>query len=212
MKKAFVHWSGGKDSALALHYIFTAKWYDVKFLFTTIDRNTQMVPIHNIPKGWITRQGMSLGIHTRKLYLNWPVDNETYQRIVLEEYKLMKSRGIDVCVFGDIHLRDIREFKEDLCRKACIEPVFPLWGRSGKDLVNEFLEKGYRARICATGHPDIPQSAIGAELTKEWVMALPAHIDPAGENGEYHTFVWNGPLFNHPVTPPANNSLRTQHM
>ena len=200
MKKAFVNWSGGKDSVLALHYVCAANWYDVKFLFTTINRKTQMVPIHNVPKGWVTRQGMSLGIHARKLYLDWPVDNETYQRMVLAEYKLMKTRGIDVCVFGDIHLSDVREFKENICRKAEIEPIFPLWGRSAKDLVNEFLELGYKAQICATGHPDIPDSVIGTELTKEWLSALPSHIDAAGENGEYHTFVWNGPLFNQPLT------------
>lgn len=199
MRQAFVNWSGGKDSMLALHYASMAKWYEVKFLFTIIDRNTQMVPVHNVPKGWITRQGMSLGIHTRKLYLDWPVHDDTYQRMVLAEYKLMKSRGINVCIFGDIHLEDVREFKERICQQAGLEPVFPLWGRNSKDLVSEFLDLEYKALICATGHPDIPQSDIGRELTREWVSNLPLHIDPAGENGEYHTFVWEGPLFNQSV-------------
>lgn len=199
MKKAFVSWSGGKDSMLVLHYALTAQWYDVKFLFVTIDRTTQAVPVHQVPKALITRQGLSLGIHTRKLYLNWPVSNELYEQLVLAEYRLMKTRGISVCVFGDIHLDDVREYKEMICRKAGIEAVFPLWGRNPADLVNEFLALGYKAQICAVGHPDLPVSLVGSELSNELIALLPAHIDPAGENGEYHTYVWNGPLFKRPV-------------
>lgn len=199
MKRAFISWSGGKESTLALHYVRAAKWYDVKFLFVTIDRATQSVPVHAVPKRLITRQGLSLGIHTRKLYIDWPADNRTYEHMTLAEYRLMKTRGIEVCVFGDIHLADVRAFKEEICRKAGIEAVFPLWGKKSEDVVNDFLSLGYRAQICAVGHPDIPISEVGKDLNADWIKTLPHHIDPAGENGEYHTYVWDGPLFRYPV-------------
>lgn len=202
MKKAFVSWSGGKDSMLALHYVLTGGWYQIPFLFVMIDKATQSVPIHQVHKRFITRQGLSLGIHTRKLYYNYPIDNDMYERLVVAEYKLMKVRGMEVCIFGDIHLDDVRAFKEKICHKAGIRAVFPLWGRSSSDLLAEFFSLGYKAQICSVYHPDIDATSVGKDLTEEWIRALPPKIDRAGENGEYHTFVWDGPLFRTPVETP----------
>lgn len=205
MKKAFVSWSGGKDSMLALHYVLEGGWYEVPFLFAMIDKDTQSVPIHQVHKRFITRQGLSLGIHTRKLYYKYPIDNQLYERLVTSEYKLMKIRGIDTCVFGDIHLDDVREFKEHICHKAGIRAVFPLWGRKSADLVAEFIDLGYKAQICSIQHEKIDSTSVGKELTKDWFNALHPSVDRAGENGEYHTFVWDGPLFKYPVEKPFDD-------
>lgn len=145
--KALISWSGGKDSTFALHKILKENKYQPEFLFVTINKNQQRVSMHGVRKELITRQGLSIGIHTRKLYLPENVSMEMYNKMMEAEMKLMKQRGVDRVIFGDIFLEDLKKYREEQLQKIDLKAEFPLWGKDTKELYKEFVEAGYKVKI-----------------------------------------------------------------
>ncbi|MEW6773436.1 MAG: diphthine--ammonia ligase [Bacteroidota bacterium] len=197
--KAFVSWSGGKDSTLALHYVLKNNLYQVEFLFVTINKNTQRVSMHGVRKELITRQGLSIGIHTRKLYLPESSYNEVYEKMMESEMKLMQQRNIHTAIFGDIFLEDLKTYRENQLQKIGMKAEFPLWKKDTRTLYKEFVELGYKAIIVSVNLKKLSKDFLGKELTMDLLNEFPADVDVCGENGEYHTFVYDGDIFHQPV-------------
>lgn len=199
MEKAFINWSGGKDCTMALHKVLEEKIVKAEFLFTTISREHQRVSIHGIRKELITRQALSLGIHSRKMYLPDSNDINVYNKLMKYEMFFMKDKGINVSVSGDIFLEDLRKYREDKMKEVEIKSVFPLWKIDTKELIKEFIDLGYKAIIVSVDKSKLDASFLGTELNESLINELPEGIDVCGENGEFHTFVYDGPIFNYPI-------------
>ncbi len=197
--KAIISWSGGKDSALALHYAIKEGRYKVEFLFVTVNKTNQRVSMHGVRKELITRQGLSIGIHTRKLYLPENVSMEMYNQMMRAEMELMKQRGINTVIFGDIFLEDLKKYREEQLRKIHMQSYFPLWHKKTLDLYKEFVVLGYKAKIVSVNLKKLSKDFLGKDLTLELLNDFPDDVDICGENGEYHSFVYDGGIFQYPV-------------
>ncbi|HPQ07611.1 MAG TPA: diphthine--ammonia ligase [Bacteroidia bacterium] len=197
--KALISWSGGKDSTFALHKILKENKYQPEFLFVTINKNQQRVSMHGVRKELITRQGLSIGIHTRKLYLPENVSMEMYNKMMEAEMKLMKQRGVDRVIFGDIFLEDLKKYREEQLQKIDLKAEFPLWGKDTKELYKEFVEAGYKVKIVSVNLKRLSKDFLGKDLSLELLNEFPEEVDVCGENGEYHTFVYDGEIFNYPI-------------
>jgi uncharacterized protein (TIGR00290 family) len=199
MQKAFMNWSGGKDCTLALHKTISQKQFSVDFLFTTVSRSFQRVSMHGLRKELITRQALSIGIPSRKLYLPESSNTGIYDKLMDAEMQLMKERGIHHSIFGDIFLEDLKAYREEKLKAANISGHFPLWKRDTKEVLNEFISLGYKTIIVSLDKQKLDESFLGRELNSEFLNALPENVDPCGENGEFHTFTYAGPIFKQPV-------------
>lgn len=197
--RAFINWSGGKDCTLALHHILHQKDVKVDYLFTTISREHQRVSMHGVRKEMITRQAMSIGIPSRKLYLPEKTDRPVYDQFMAHEMKLMKQRGISDAIFGDIFLEDLRKYREEKLKSVEMNAHFPLWGKPTSQLLTEFIGLGYKAMIVSVNYEHLDQSFLGKTLDHELVKHFPSQVDVCGENGEFHTFVYDGPIFHSPI-------------
>lgn len=197
--KAIISWSGGKDSTLALHYVVQEKKYKVEFLFTTVNKVNQRISMHGIRKELITRQGMSIGIHTRKLYLPENVSMAMYNQMMKAEMQLMQQRGINTVIFGDIFLEDVKKYREEQLQKINMQAYFPLWKKNTVELYKEFVHLGYKAKIVSVNLSRLSKDFLGKDLTIELLNEFPADVDVCGENGEYHSFVYAGNIFQYPI-------------
>lgn len=197
--KATMSWSGGKDSTLALHYALSEKKYQVEFLFVTVNKANQRVSMHGVRKELITRQGMSIGIHTRKLYLPENISMEMYNQMMKAEMQLMQQRKINTVIFGDIFLEDLKKYREEQLQSINMKACFPLWKKNTLELYKEFVSLGYKAKIISVNLKKLSKDFLGKDLTMELLNDFPKDVDVCGENGEYHTFVYEGNIFQHPV-------------
>jgi uncharacterized protein (TIGR00290 family) len=199
MKRAFINWSGGKDCMLALHKIRQEKEYNVEFLFTTVSAEVDRVTMHGVRKELITRQRFALKIPSRKMYLPASTSHEKYNQLMHHEMKLMLERGIDNAIFGDIFLEDLKKFREEQLKKVGMNAVFPLWKRDTKEVLKEFIDSGFKAIVVSADAGKLSKEFAGKQLDENFLNALPSGVDACGENGEFHTFVYDGPGFNQPV-------------
>ena len=199
-ERAALSFSGGKDSVLALHYVLKESRYKVDYLFVSISRLYQRVSMHGIRKELITRQGMALGIRTRKMYLPENISMEMYQKIMEAEMQLMKERGIHTMIFGDIFLEDLKQYREEQLNSIGMKAVFPLWKMDTVELYKTFVTLGYKAKIVSVNLKKLGKEFLGKELSLELLKEFPKGIDVCGENGEFHTFVYDGEIFQHPVS------------
>lgn len=199
LPKAFVSWSGGKDSTLALHDVLKNNLYKVEFLFVTINKETQRVSMHGVRKELITRQGLSIGIHTRKMYLPESTSMEWYEKMMETEMLLMKQRGIHTAVFGDIFLEDLKTYREKQLSKINMQAAFPLWKQSTLELYKRFVSLGYKAKIVSVNLKKLSKDFLGKDLSLELLNEFPEDVDVCGENGEFHTFVYDGEIFKTPL-------------
>jgi len=198
MEKVFLNWSGGKDCSLALHRL-KKQGIPIDFLFTTLSKETTRVSMHGTPKELITRQAMSIGIPSRKLYLPGSSDLTLYNKMMRHEMQLMQSRGINTAVFGDIFLEDLKKYREEQLQAIGMNSVFPLWKEESKKLIEEFIDAGFKAIIVCVNAKKLSRDIVGKELNRSLINELPADVDVCGENGEFHTFVYDGPIFTQPI-------------
>ncbi|RZJ73111.1 MAG: diphthine--ammonia ligase [Flavobacterium sp.] len=190
---AVFNWSGGKDSTLALHYILQNNDFDVCYLLTTVNDGFNRVAMHGVREVLLLAQVRSLNIPLIQVRLPEMPDMETYEKELAGALTDLKSQGINHSIFGDIFLEDLKVYRENQLRKIGMEAVFPLWKRDSLELVKEFIALGYRTIVvCAQ---DGLQDFCGRIIDQSFLDDLPEGIDPAGENGEFHTFVFDGPIF-----------------
>ncbi|MFZ6008989.1 MAG: ATP-binding protein [Bacteroidota bacterium] len=198
-KKITISWSGGKDSAFALYKILLSGEYDVASLHTVINKQTGRVSMHGLREDLIRRQTEVLGIPWIKIDLESADDHATYKKTMHAFYKQCADRGISEIGFGDIFLEDLRQFRLSLLEPFGLCAAFPLWKQDTKMLIDDFRNVGFKTLICAADAKHFSRDALGETIDEMWLKALPSTVDPCGENGEFHTFVYDGPIFKKPV-------------
>ena len=198
-EKVLVSWSGGKDSSLALYEIQKNGSYDIVALFTTITRDYDRVTMHGVRRNLLEEQVRAIGITLHEVFMPKNVSNEEYNRIMEREMKEAKEKGISSLVFGDIFLEDIRKYREENLSKVSMKGVFPLWKRNSRELVKDFIRLGFKAIVVCVDSNVLTKDYIGRIVDEKFLEELPSNVDPAGENGEYHTFVFDGLIFKRKV-------------
>ena len=188
--KALASWSGGKDSCLAL---WRAQKMGIKVthLLTALDESGLKTRSHGVSKSLIYAQGQSLGVHNEFISASW----QSYEQEFISKLKRLHDEGITQAIFGDIDLIAHREWEEKVCTVANIVATLPLWNENRLSLVHEFLELGFKARVTCIDGRFLDESFVGVEFNAEFIARLPEGVDACGENGEFHTFVYDGPNF-----------------
>jgi|SRR5882724_2549675 len=192
--RAMLAWSGGKDSAWALH-LLRQRGVEVAGLFATVDEATERVPIHEVGTEFIAQQAeaASLALHTLPLPSNCP--NAIYESVLAEFTSRAKGGGTTHLAFGDLFLEDIRRYRERQFAASGLQLLFPLWGMPTRALAEQMTESGLRAWITSVDTTQAPEEWAGRVFDRQFVKEIPAKVDPCGENGEFHTFVFRGPMF-----------------
>ena len=194
--KALVSWSGGKDCMLALWA--ARKQHDLVALLTTVTREFDRISMHGVRVELLRQQAESLGIPLRMVAIPHPCSNAIYEQAMKDAWAEAQQQGVEAVICGDLFLDDVRRYREDRLfgAQGC---VFPLWRRSTPELAHEFIELGFRAVLCCVDTQAIPADFAGREFDDALLRELPASVDPCGENGEFHTFVYAGPAFKAPI-------------
>lgn len=191
-------WSGGKDCALALFHLRMSS-YDVVCLQTTVTDEYERSSIHGIRRPLLRTQAKALGIALHEVVLPVPSSYESYEEAMLQALQHVKARGIRKIAYGDLCLEDIRDYTEKLLAREGMEAVFPLWGRDTRAIGKELIERGFVARLIAVDTNMLSGEFLGRMYDTSLLTDLPTDVDPAGEHGEFHTFVSDGPIFSHRV-------------
>ncbi|MEO1051085.1 MAG: diphthine--ammonia ligase [Bacteroidota bacterium] len=202
-----VSWSGGKDSAFMLHKLLESDLYDIKNLHTVFDADLKRVGLHGIREELIAAQADALGLPLEKLYLTKSDDHNNYEQLVTDFYSHQRKEGIAAIAFGDIFLEDLKAYRDNFLTDAGLKGVYPIWGYDTSQLVNDFLKAGFKTRICAANSAFFTEEQVGETLTEAMVANFPAAVDPCGENGEFHTFVFDGPIFKTPVSHGVKDAV-----
>jgi len=192
--KAIFCWSGGKDSSYCLHKVLTEKSFDVKYLLTTINDKFKRISMHGVREELLDNQAKSIGIPLLKVRVTEGTNNE-YEKQMETVLLQAKSEEINNVIFGDIFLEDLKNYRENNLKKVEMKVIFPIWKMDTKILINDFISQRFKAVICCTNDGYLGEEWLGRELDKSFIDELPAIVDPCGENGEYHTFCYEGPLF-----------------
>jgi len=199
MYKTYFNWSSGKDSSLALYYIMQQEEYKISTLLTTVNKDYQRVSMHGLRESLLDAQVKSLDFPIHKIKLPADVSMASYNEAMKNNVKHLKDEGNTHCVFGDIFLEDLRLYREDQLNSIGIQGVFPLWKRNTKELLLEFIDLGFKAITVCVNAKYLDESFCGRVLDESFLEDLPENVDPCGENGEFHTFVFDGPIFNKPI-------------
>ncbi|MEG9328204.1 ATP-binding protein [Salinimicrobium catena] len=199
MKKAFLNWSSGKDAAFALYLLQQGKEFSVEKLVTSVNTETNRISMHGLRKELLQQQAKSLGIPLEIIELPGNVSMPVYNEIMQQATDYLRSQGFTHSVFGDIFLEDLREYREQQLQKAGLQAVFPLWKKDTSQLMKDFLKAGFRAIIVSVNVKVLDRSFCGRIIDQGFLADLPPEVDPAGENGEFHSFVYDGPNFKFPV-------------
>jgi len=198
-KPIALSWSGGKDSALALHALLRDRTVEVAALVTTVTSEYDRVSMHGVRAALLEEQATVLGLPLHVVRIPPAATNAWYERAMREALQALRQQGIAAMAFGDLFLADVREYRERLVRDTGVEALFPIWGRTTGPLARRFVHDGFRAVLVCVDPSQIDVSHCGAEFDDALLEALPATADPCGENGEFHTFVYDGPMFNRPI-------------
>jgi len=194
-----VSWSGGKDSCFALYETQQASTLRVEALITTVTRDFDRISMHGVRRVLLQRQAESLGLPLQQIFITKGAGNDEYEQSMGETLALYHRRGIDVVVFGDLFLQDIRTYRERLLARFNMTASFPVWGRDTTQFIREFIGLGFKAIIVCVDPRQLDPSFCGRLIDEGFLADLPRGADPCGENGEFHTFVFDGPNFRRPV-------------
>jgi len=192
-------WSGGKDSSLALYEIQKSGKYEVTSLITTVTEEYDRVSMHGLRTVLLEQQAESLNIPLQKVFITNNAANDEYETKFNELLIRFKEAGIKQVVFGDLYLEDIKKYREALLQKIGMQCVFPIWKRDTAKLALEFIESGFKAVTVCVDSNVLGEEFAGREFDLQFLNDLPEGIDPCGENGEFHTFTYDGPIFKNPI-------------
>jgi uncharacterized protein (TIGR00290 family) len=200
-------WSGGKDSAMALHALGAEKSVRITGLLTTVTDEYDRISMHGVRRALLERQAESLGLPLHVVLIPPECVNATYEARMKEALEKHLARGVRRVAFGDIFLEDLRVYREQNLSKVGMEAVFPIWKRNTRELARELIRLGFRAIAVCIDPRVLDPSFAGRELDKSFFSDLPPGVDPCGENGEFHTFVFDGPIFRKPVQFRAGETV-----
>ena len=192
-------WSGGKDCVLALDALRRSPQFDVVELVSGICRETDRIAIHEVRRELIREQAASLGMPLSEVDLMSQPSNAEYESIWQTYFRKRRDSGVEHVAFGDLFLEDIRAYREQFLDSVDMQAIFPLWGQPTPLLARQAIENGLQAVVCSCDPQQLDRRFLGRLFDQKFVEDLPAGCDPCGENGEFHTFVFDGPGFSRPV-------------
>ena len=199
MKKTILNWSGGKDATMALHQLREEKDVKIVSLLTTINGERRRITMHGVHEDLLQAQIKSIGESLELMELPENISMSKYSEITNQVAKKHTKEGITHYAYGDINLADLRKFRDNELEKNSLTPIYPLWERPTSELATEFINLGYKAIVVAVSSNKLDESFVGRVYDQEFINSLPKGVDPCGENGEFHTFVFDGPIFNTPI-------------
>ncbi len=194
-KRVLVSWSGGKDSAWALHLLLQQPQYEVAGLLTTINMHFGRVAMHGFRQELLEQQAEAAGLPLWPVPLPWPCSNEQYEAAMAAAFVRAVAEGIEAIAFGDLFLEDIRAYREARLAGTGLEPIFPCWHIPTDHLAREIIAAGVRAHLVCVDPRQLDAGFAGRLFDEALLSELPATVDPCGERGEFHTFVSAGPMF-----------------
>ncbi|MFB3889347.1 MAG: diphthine--ammonia ligase [Candidatus Bathyarchaeia archaeon] len=196
--KVIAAWSGGKDSALAL-YEALKSGMEVLELLTTVTKDSDRISIHGVRRVLLEQQVEAVGLPLEKMLIPKGASDREYEETLLTLLKRHRKNGVTAVVFGDIFLADIKTYREKTLTEVGMRGIYPLWGRDTRSLADEFIDLGFKAAVTVVDSRVLGREFAGRLYDEQFLADLPAGVDPCGENGEFHTFVYDGPLLSKPV-------------
>lgn len=198
-KKAVFNWSGGKDSALALHHVLKENEFEVVTLMTSVNAELERISMHGVHKNLLQRQVEAIGLPLSIMSIPGEVTMPEYDQLMSEKMEGFRKQDITHSIFGDIFLEDLKAYREKRLAEAGFKGHFPLWKKNTADLVREFIDLGFKTMLVSVDGSKLDKSFAGQIIDHDLLKELPKTVDPCGENGEFHSFVFDGPIFEHPV-------------
>ncbi len=203
--KTLLAWSGGKDSALALHETTNCQCHEIVALLTTFTEDYDRVTMHGVRRTLLEQQADSLGLPLEKVFISRNSSHEEYGLKMQQALERYIAVGVSSVVFGDIFLEDVRKYREDNLSNLGMKATFPLWKQDTLKLAHHFLDLGFKAIITCVDSRTMNGENVGRIFDNDFLSELPSNVDPCGENGEFHTFVFDGPNFRHKIAFSAGD-------
>ncbi len=194
-----MNWSGGKDSSLSLWEILKQKEVNVQCLLTTINGANNRISMHGVRSSLLEKQAASIGLPLKKIVLPEMPSMSVYDEAMQNAMNDLKQNGITHSIFGDIFLEDLKAYRDSKLATAGLQGIYPLWKRNSKELMREFIDNGFKAVLVCVNEKYLDKSFCGRFIDDDLLKELPENIDPCGENGEYHSFVFDAPIFKKPI-------------
>lgn len=198
-ENAFMNWSGGKDSALCLYKALQSKQYNIECLLTNVNASHNRISMHGVRRNLLEAQAASIGISLQTIELPEQPAMEEYEEMMTKKLHQLKSSGFSKAIFGDIFLEDLKNYRQQKLKPLNIDCIFPLWKKDTTELIKEFLASGFKAIIVCVNEKDLDKSFCGRMIDESFINDLPSNVDMCGENGEFHSFVFDGPIFKQPI-------------
>jgi uncharacterized protein (TIGR00290 family) len=199
IERVIVSWSGGKDCGVALYELLRSGQYEVAALLTTVTKDYNRISMHGVRRVLLKRQIDLLGFPLEEVFISKAASNEEYEAQMLRVLTKHKEGGVSAVVFGDIFLEDLRQYRESNLAKLGLKGIFPLWKRDTSKLADSFVALGFKAIATCVDTNVLDRQFAGRIIDARFFAELPKTVDPCGENGEYHSFVYDGPIFRAPV-------------
>jgi uncharacterized protein (TIGR00290 family) len=202
MERVLMSWSGGKDSALALTEIKNSGRYEIAALLTTVTKDYDRISMHGVRRSLLEQQAESLGLRLEEVFITKNASNEEYESSMRDVLSKYRESGINAVVIGDIFLEDVRKYREQKLSLLGMHGIFPIWAVETRELIARFIRAGFKAITTCVDTKVLGKEFVGRELDQAFLAELPDGVDPCGENGEYHSFVYDGPIFSRriPIT------------
>ena len=197
--KALFNWSSGKDSALALYKVLRNSDFEITCLLTSVNQEFQRISMHGVRVELLEQQAESIGLPLEIMQIPEMPTMEVYENVMTETLTKLKNQGVTHSIFGDILLEDLRKYREDQLSKMDLEAVFPLWQIPTIDLIQEFIGLGFKTIVVCVNERFLDKSFVGRIIDQDFINDLPENVDVCGENGEFHTFTFDGPIFSKPI-------------
>jgi len=194
-EKVLFTWSGGKDSAMSLYVLRKFHNYEIVALLTSVTEDYDRISMHGVRRVLLEQQARSLGLPLEMLYITRNSSNEEYEAKLKDKLLQYKSHGVSSVIFGDIFLEDLRKYRENNLAQIGMEGIFPIWKRDTTELAHTFIDLDFKAVITCVDSQSLEVKFAGRYFDDEFLSELPPKVDPCGENGEFHSFVYDGPIF-----------------
>jgi uncharacterized protein (TIGR00290 family) len=207
MERILLSWSSGKDSAWSLHVLRQRGEHEIVGLLTTFNEAVDRVAMHAVRRELVERQAAAADLPLWNVPLPWPCSNEQYESLMAGTCAKAVATGIDGIAFGDLFLEDVRAYREKQMRNTGLQPIFPLWGQPTRDLAKQMIASGMRAKLTCVDTKRLDASFAGREFDESLLAALPDGVDPCGENGEFHSFVYAGPMLSAKIPVSVGESV-----
>jgi uncharacterized protein (TIGR00290 family) len=199
MTRAYFNWSGGKDSALALWKVLKEKKFEIEYLLTSMNSFHDRISMHGVRRDLLEAQASSLNIPLTTIELPEESSMAEYETAIMNKVNHFKEKDITHSIFGDIFLEDLKQYREQKLATAGIQCVFPIWKKDTKQLLKEFVDEGFKAIVVCINERFLDKRFCGMMIDQNFINKLPSTVDACGENGEFHSFVYDGPIFKYRI-------------